>query len=121
MSERVTIPCTTPCSWTRTAGFDLESSLTTLSTGWSDDIIGNGESIISLTAVSSSFGFSRLFCDNDQSLTEPTQLAPSMTGSCDTSCSVMSPIAWRTLAPGATLTTAGDRKSTRLNSSHGYI
>ena len=57
--------------------------------GWTatnfDDTIGNGESIISLTVVSSSFGFSRLFCDRDQSLTEPTQLAPSITGSCDTS------------------------------------
>ena len=33
MSERVTIPCSDPSERTRTAGFDLESSFATLSTG----------------------------------------------------------------------------------------
>ena len=69
--------------------------------------MGNGESIISLTVVSSSFGFSRLFCDNDQSLTDPMQFAPSITGSWETSCRLISPIACLTVAPGATLTTEG--------------
>jgi hypothetical protein len=49
----------------------------------------------------------RVFCESDQSLTDPMQFDPSITGSCETSCRAMSPIAWRTVAPGATLTTEG--------------
>ena len=41
------------------------------------------------------------------SLTEPTLLAPSSTGSCETPCWLMSLSACRTAAPGATLTTGG--------------
>src|SRR5262249_20233190 len=107
MSDRVTIPCTFPLERTRTAGFDFESSLATLSTGCATSTTGNGGSITSLTVASSSLVLSRLFADNDQSLTDPTQFAPSMTGSCDTSCNDMSPSACRTVAPGATLTTTG--------------
>src|SRR6476469_1184476 len=93
MSDRVTIPRIVPLVRTRTAGFDFDNSFTTLSTGWSPEIIGNGDSITSLTVESSSLGFSRLFCDSDQSLTEPTQFWSSITGNCDMSWSAISPSA----------------------------
>ena len=49
---------------------------------------GKGGSMMSLIVASSSFVFSRLL-RIATTLTDPTQLSPSMTGSCETSCSVI--------------------------------
>ena len=106
-SDRVTIPDTVPSRRTSTAGFDLESSFATDSTGCPASTVGKGASITSLTVASSSLGFSRLFPESAQSLYVPTQPPPYITGICETSCCCMSRIACRTVDPGATLTIAG--------------
>src|SRR5881392_19928 len=115
MSDRVTMPRTWPFERTRTAGFDLDSNFAIASTGCAASTIGNGGSITWLTVASSSFVSSRLLAESDQSLTEPTQLAPSMIGSCDTSCSDMSRNACLTVVPGATLTTGWSVGGFELN------
>ena len=69
--------------------------------------VGNGASMTSLTVASSTLASARLFADNAQSETDPTHRSRSITGSCDTSCRLMSRSACRTVEPGATLTTAG--------------
>src|SRR5436190_21126905 len=107
MSERVRMPWTLSFDRTSTAGFDFDNNFATLSTGWLMSTTGNGPSITSPTVASSSFVLSRLLADNDQSLTDPTQLVPSITGSCDTSWSDMSRSACRTVAPVVTLTIVG--------------
>src|SRR6185312_7774225 len=106
-SERVTMPAMRSCDRTSTAGFDLVSSFTTLSSDCPDSTNGNGASITSLTVASRSFVFSSALADITPSLTEPTQLLPSITGSCDTSCRFMRRSAWRTVAPVPTDTTVG--------------
>src|SRR5674476_824355 len=57
-SLRVTIPPSAPFARTSSAGFDFDSSFTTLSTVCAPSMIGNGGSITSLTGTSSSLPFS---------------------------------------------------------------
>ena len=94
------MPARRPPLRTSTAGFAFDNSLAIASTDWVESTTGKGASMMSLTVASSSFVFSRLLAESDQSLTEPTQLSPSITGSWETSCSVIRPTACRTLAPG---------------------
>ena len=100
MSDRVTIPCTVPFDAHEHRGIRFREQLR-------DRVhrlrgVDDRERRVHHLAHRrvEQLRVSRLFADSDQSLTEPTQFAPSITGSCDTSCSDISRSAWRTVVPG---------------------